>query len=295
MSDVTEPDNQQPHASKRMWTPWRMDYISGGPRETGCVFCNRLHGHDDRAALILHRGAGCFVIMNLFPYSTGHLMIVPNDHVAAPEDARPGALREMADLLPTCVAALRRAMHCDGFNVGMNLGAAAGAGVADHLHEHIVPRWVGDANFMPLLASTAVLPELIPVTYAKLRAEFERRSNQSIRLVVLDESARKILIDRGAGNARLPVALLEVKTPVWGAALDALSAIGLRARIVDWAGAAMANSEEPGALLLQATSGEPHAGFAWEPIASVAERGLYDADATIAARMSDPALLKEPT
>jgi ATP adenylyltransferase len=293
MTDFDQLEDQQPHKSKRMWTPWRMDYISGGPRETGCIFCNRLQGDDDRASLILRRGTHCFVIMNLFPYSTGHLMIVPNDHVAAPEEARPEALREMADLLPKCVATLRRAMHCDGFNVGMNLGAAAGAGVADHLHEHIVPRWIGDANFMPLLASTAVLPELIPVTYAKLRAEFERSANPAIRLVVLDESAREVLIERAAGNARLPVALLEAKSPVWRAGLNALSAIGLRAKLVDWAGAAMASTEEPGALLLQAIAGEPPAGFTWAPIASVAGFGLNDVDATIASRLNYPALLKE--
>jgi ATP adenylyltransferase len=295
MSDFNQPIDEQPHTSKRMWTPWRMDYISGGPRETGCVFCNRLQGHDDRAALILRRGAHCFVIMNLFPYSTGHLMIVPNDHVAAPEDANPEALREMADFLPECVAALRRAMHCDGFNVGMNLGAAAGAGVADHLHEHIVPRWVGDANFMPLLASTAVLPELIPVTYAKLRAEFERSTGPVIRLVVVDQSARSVLIEREAGNARLPVALLEAKTPVWRSALDALAKIGIHAKLVDWAGAAMANSDDPGALLLQAIDAEPPTSFVWNSIASVPELNLDDADATITSRLSDPALVKEPS
>src|SRR5690606_12213301 len=120
---------------------------------------------------IVHRGESAFLIMNLFPYNTGHLMIVPNEHVASPEAASEAAIQGMAALLPPTLRALRRVLTCDGFNVGFNIGDVAGAGVAGHLHQHIVPRWKGDANFMPILASTMVLPELIPVTYAKVRAE----------------------------------------------------------------------------------------------------------------------------
>lgn len=276
-----------------MWTPWRMDYISGGSREAGCVFCNRYHASDDRAALILHRGTDCFVIMNLFPYSTGHLMIVPNEHVARPEAAESAALHEMANLLPICVAAIRRAMNCDGFNVGMNLGAVAGAGVADHLHEHVVPRWTGDANFMPLLASTAVLPELIPVTYAKLRAELERARNTVVRLLVLDESARNLLVERRSGTPRLPAALLEETTPVWRAAVEMLAMHGIRAIVVDWAGVSSVTSVEPAALLMQTAARDIPEAFAWQPIASVAELGLDDIDSAIAGHLSDPALLRE--
>src|SRR5215213_2026094 len=154
-----------------LWTPWRMRYVAGVDREEGCIFCNRLAEEDDVQSLILHRGERAFVIMNLYPYNTGHLMIVPNAHVASPEDADPDVMREMAELRGPVLRALRRALFPDGFNLGLNVGAPAGAGVADHLHEHVVPRWQGDANFMPILAATTVMPELIPVTYAKLRAE----------------------------------------------------------------------------------------------------------------------------
>ena len=162
--------------SERLWTPWRMRYVAGADREEGCIFCNRLAEKDDVQSLILHRGERAFVIMNLYPYNTGHLMIVPNAHVASPEDADPEVMREMAALRGPVLRALRRALSPDGFNLGLNVGAPAGAGVADHLHEHVVPRWQGDANFMPILASTMVMPELIPVTYAKLRAELGARA-----------------------------------------------------------------------------------------------------------------------
>ena len=154
-----------------LWTPWRMRYVAGADHEEGCIFCNRLAEEDDVQSLILHRGPLTFVIMNLYPYNTGHLMIVPNAHVASPEDADPEVMREMAELRAPLLRALRRALSADGFNLGLNVGAPAGAGVADHLHEHVVPRWQGDANFMPILASTMVMPELVPVTYAKVRAE----------------------------------------------------------------------------------------------------------------------------
>ncbi len=138
--------------SEWLWTPWRMRYVAGADREEGCIFCNRLAEQDDVQSLILHRGERAFVIMNLYPYNTGHLMIVPNAHVASPEDADPEVMREMAALRGPVLRALRRALSPDGFNLGLNVGAPAGAGVADHLHEHVVPRWQGDANFMPILA-----------------------------------------------------------------------------------------------------------------------------------------------
>ena len=129
-----------------------MRYVAGEDREEGCIFCNRLGEEDDVQSLILHRGERTFVIMNLYPYNTGHLMIVPNAHVASPEDTDPEVTREMAELRGPVLRALRRALSPDGFNLGLNVGATAGAGVTDHLHEHVVPRWQGDANFMPILA-----------------------------------------------------------------------------------------------------------------------------------------------
>ncbi|MDF2761516.1 MAG: hydrolase, partial [Thermomicrobiales bacterium] len=116
--------------SEWLWTPWRMRYVAGADREEGCIFCNRLAEQDDVQSLILHRGERAFVIMNLYPYNTGHLMIVPNAHIPSPEDADPEVMREMALLRGPVLRALRRALSPDGFNLGLNVGAPAGAGVA---------------------------------------------------------------------------------------------------------------------------------------------------------------------
>jgi ATP adenylyltransferase len=151
-----------------------MRYISGNAKEDGCIFCNRLADDDDVQALILLRARHTFVMMNLFPYNTGHIMLVPNQHAADPEELDSATLREMGGQLPLLTRSLRRVFDCAGFNIGLNIGAVAGAGVAAHLHQHIVPRWQGDANFMPILASTMAIPELIPSTYAKIRAELHR-------------------------------------------------------------------------------------------------------------------------
>ena len=151
-----------------------MRYVGGGVKEDGCVFCNRLAADDDVATLILHRGERAFVILNRYPYNTAHLMLLPNVHVASPEETPAGALIELALLLRPTLRALRRALTCHGFNIGVNVGSMAGAGIAEHLHQHVVPRWTGDASFMPVIASTMVMPELLPVTYAKVRAELER-------------------------------------------------------------------------------------------------------------------------
>ena len=138
-----------------------MRYIGGGAREDGCIFCNRLAADDDAASLILHRGEHAFVIMNLFPYNTGHVMVVPNTHAADLEQLDESTVVEMATLLPRLLAALRLDLACDGFNIGLNLGSVAGAGVAEHLHQHVVPRWATDANFFPIIAKTKALPQLL--------------------------------------------------------------------------------------------------------------------------------------
>lgn len=153
---------------ERLWTPWRSAYV-GGAAKSGCPFCERPAAGDDAATLILLRGQRCFVIMNLYPYNTGHLMIVPYRHLADPGALAPEEWHELVALLPRLTAALTETMRPDGFNVGMNIGSAAGAGIADHLHLHVVPRWAGDTNFMPVLGATKVLPELLPETYARLR------------------------------------------------------------------------------------------------------------------------------
>ena len=239
-------------ASQRLWAPWRMRYVAGGQRESGCIFCNRLAENDDVRTLILHRGECAFVIMNLFPYNTGHVMIVPNAHVASPEDADGEMLAEMAALRGPVLRALRRALAPEGFNLGLNVGAVAGAGVTDHLHEHVVPRWSGDANFMPILAATTVMPELIPVTYAKLRAEIEREllGEAWVSSLVLSPDGQFALTD-AAG--RLPHVAASEGEPLWRAALREVHDRGaVNAEVDGWAGATRAGSGAP-ALLIRAS------------------------------------------
>lgn len=221
-----------------------MRYVTGGAREAGCIFCNRLAAEDDVGSLILHRGRRAFVIMNLFPYNTGHVMIVPNTHVASPEDLEIETLAEMAALRVSVLRALRRALSPGGFNLGLNVGAVAGAGVDDHLHEHVVPRWQGDANFMPILASTMVMPELIPATYGKLRAELEREIHgyDTLTGVVLSHDRNTILLDeRGC----LPRSTADSEEPLWRAGLrDALERGASEVEVAGWAGAQRAERGE---------------------------------------------------
>jgi ATP adenylyltransferase len=136
---------------------------------TGCVFCDKASAGDDIANLVIHRGRTCFVLMNLFPYNNGHLMIAPYRHTAALAELDTEAQAELMSLCGDAMAALDRAFHPEGYNVGMNLGKVAGAGIADHLHLHIVPRWNGDTNFMPVLAETKVLPDSLESSCRKIR------------------------------------------------------------------------------------------------------------------------------
>lgn len=204
---------QSPHRD-RLWTPWRMRYISGGPSEDGCIFCNRLARANDLESLILHRAEHCFLIMNLFPYNTGHLMIVPNAHVAEIDNIEPHVIAEMARLLPPVVRALRRVLGCDGFNIGFNQGAIAGAGVAEHLHQHVVPRWQGDANFMPIIAGTMVIPELIPSTYAKVRNELDAEIHGVSRfeIILIDDADNPNVWLR---DDAVPVVVAAPESPLW--------------------------------------------------------------------------------
>ena len=270
-SESASPDapSFRPADHQRLWTPWRMRYVGGAASESGCIFCRRLAANDDVRSLILHRGRHAFAIMNLYPYNTGHLMLVPTQHVATPEDADLAALAEIGTLLPQILAALRRVLACDGFNVGFNVGAIAGAGVADHLHEHVVPRWEGDANFMPILASTMVLPELIPVTYAKVRAELGAPS--PVTCVTLTGNRRRVLVSNEGDGWRLPVAAAEPGEPLWRAASRVVGNLaGAPPAVIGWAGPAHASP--PGtALTLELTgaSGDelPSAAqLAWIPV-----------------------------
>ena len=150
-----------------------MKYIESNKTEEGCVFCNAHAQNDDAAKLIPFRGKRNFVILNLYPYTSGHLMVVPFEHVSTLEDLDAAARAEMMELTSQCVVVLRKVYHPQGFNIGVNIGSAAGAGVPGHVHVHIVPRWGGDTNFMSTLGETRVLPEAIEETYKRIRKGFE--------------------------------------------------------------------------------------------------------------------------
>jgi len=152
-----------------LWTPWRYRYIADASKNDGCIFCDALAAKDDSKTHIIFRGANNFIILNRFPYTTGHVMIVPYAHVAELSAAEPDALAEMMRLAQRVQSALEGIYHPQGYNLGMNLGRAAGAGVAGHLHLHVLPRWAGDANFMSVVGETRVEPEELSTTYEKLR------------------------------------------------------------------------------------------------------------------------------
>ncbi|PYM85182.1 MAG: HIT family hydrolase [Candidatus Rokuibacteriota bacterium] len=154
---------------KRLWAPWRMAWIGGSRPAAGCVFCTARDGVDDRAALVLLRGAHAFLILNAYPYAPGHLMAVTNRHVAAVGEAQPEELTDAMTLVQRGVAALTLEYRAEGFNVGLNQGRAAGAGIEDHLHVHVVPRWGGDHNFLTVVGDTRVLPEELTATWDRLR------------------------------------------------------------------------------------------------------------------------------
>ena len=159
-----------------MWSPWRMSYVSaekdGGPEGAVCVFCDLPARHDDARSYILYRGARAFVIMNLYPYNNGHLMVVPYVHVDALGALDEPTLTEMMTLAQRSQAVVGQAMRPQGFNVGINQGRAAGAGIADHIHMHVLPRWSGDTNFMPALGNVRVMPQHLDETYQLLLPGF---------------------------------------------------------------------------------------------------------------------------
>jgi ATP adenylyltransferase len=157
----------------RLWTPWRLPYVTGAiKRVTGCIFCEALAGTDGED-LIVHSGERCFVILNKFPYNNGHLMVVPNRHVGRLAELGADELDEFARLTQASERVLTAAYAPHGFNMGLNLGKPAGAGVLDHLHMHVVPRWNGDTNFMTVVGETRVLPEELAQTGVRIRAEFK--------------------------------------------------------------------------------------------------------------------------
>lgn len=151
-----------PDEFQRLWTPHRMAYIQAGPEplKEDCPFCAAPHKTDEDG-LIVHRGRTAFVLLNLFPYNSGHLLVCPYRHIGLYDEATPEEVAEIGALTQTGMRVLRAVSRCDGFNLGMNQGEVAGAGVAAHLHQHIVPRWATDANFFPIIAKTKALPQLL--------------------------------------------------------------------------------------------------------------------------------------
>jgi ATP adenylyltransferase len=154
----------------RLYAPWREAYVTKGPQDSGCVLCRAQEAGDD--SLVVHTSALNFVVMNLFPYSSGHVMIAPRRHVQSLGDASPEELAEMMGLARRLEEVFREVYRPDGINLGMNLGRAAGAGVADHIHLHMVPRWAGDANFMTVIGGTRVIAEDPAKARDRLRARF---------------------------------------------------------------------------------------------------------------------------
>jgi ATP adenylyltransferase len=158
---------------ERLWSPWRYAYVSATSEPRECVFCEAQASAED-SPLVLFRGERCYVILNLYPYNSGHLMVVPRRHIAALAEASSSELCELIELTRQAEIALNEAYQPQGINVGINLGRPAGAGIVDHLHVHLVPRWTGDTNFMSVVGEVRVLPEELEQSAARLRPIFER-------------------------------------------------------------------------------------------------------------------------
>jgi ATP adenylyltransferase len=161
-----------------LWSPWRFRYVSQANAPRGCVFCeiSAAEPSRDRDNLLLYRARSNFILLNVFPYTTGHSMVIPYAHVASLEELEAATLVEMMELARRMQSALRDCYHPEGYNLGINMGKCAGAGVADHLHLHLLPRWTGDSNFMTPIGETRVLPEDLHTTYDKLAPYFRSGS-----------------------------------------------------------------------------------------------------------------------
>jgi len=156
-----------------MWAPWRMEYIRSIKQE-GCIFCDKPAAEEDRENLLLYRGQTCCVLMNLYPYNNGHIMIAPYEHKHRMEDLSIETLTEIMQLSQASTKILRESFRAEGFNLGLNEGAIAGAGIAEHLHFHIVPRWAGDTNFMPVTGHAKVLVQGLQESYDVLKPYFDK-------------------------------------------------------------------------------------------------------------------------
>lgn len=164
---------------ENLWAPWRIEYILG-KREPYCVFCPDVEGYSDEERLVLCRNGLTMVLMNKYPYNNGHLLVCPKRHIAGLEDLTAEEMLEIMQWITKSIAILKRVMNPDGFNVGLNLGTVAGAGMESHLHFHIVPRWNGDSNFIAVLAEVRSIPEHFRETYAKLAPHFKKESSHEV-------------------------------------------------------------------------------------------------------------------
>jgi ATP adenylyltransferase len=161
-------------ANHRIWAPWRLAYVTDASKdsEEACIFCAKPDEGDDRASLIVHRGERCFVMLNLFPYTNGHLMVAPFEHISTLPELDGETVAEMMALAQRAMTALEETYSPHGYNVGFNQGRVAGAGVEHHIHMHVVPRWGGDTNFMPVLGDTRVMPQSLEDSYEALVNRF---------------------------------------------------------------------------------------------------------------------------
>jgi ATP adenylyltransferase len=155
-----------------LWTPWRYTYIKSADTTPGCIFCDKPKENDDERNLIVHRGKTCYIILNAFPYTNGHLMVVPFAHEDQLQKLDRETATEMIALTQKSESVLRELYQPEGINLGMNIGRAAGAGVAGHVHMHVLPRWTADANFMSVVGETRVLPEDLATTYKRMKGKF---------------------------------------------------------------------------------------------------------------------------
>jgi ATP adenylyltransferase len=158
-----------------LWTPWRYHYVIAKDHPRECVFCTAARSTNDKDTLVVHRATHNFIIVNRFPYTSGHLMVVPYAHVGLLQDLDQEAAQELMQLTRDCERNLRQLYQPDGLNIGMNIGKSAGAGVAEHIHQHVLPRWTGDTNFMTPIAETRILPEPLDITWERMVRAFSSR------------------------------------------------------------------------------------------------------------------------
>ncbi|MEX0913989.1 MAG: HIT domain-containing protein [Demequina sp.] len=184
MVDDAEMMGGEPDGFERLWTPHRMAYIKGGSgqpksaEERACPLCKKQASDDDRQHLIVHRGEHNYVVLNLYPYNPGHLMICPYRHVGWYTEATDAERDEMGVLTQQAMTVLQRISGTKGFNIGMNQGVTGGAGISEHLHQHVVPRWVGDSNFLPIIAKTKAVPELLDDTWQRVSEAWTQEPSQ---------------------------------------------------------------------------------------------------------------------